>query len=40
VTTWEPGEDGPEQFYLRLGFRPTGEISGGQIVGVRLLAGA
>ncbi|WP_416901660.1 GNAT family N-acetyltransferase [Micromonospora echinospora] len=32
-TTWEPGDDGPERFYLRLGFRPTGELSGGQTVG-------
>ncbi|WP_431977222.1 GNAT family N-acetyltransferase [Micromonospora haikouensis] len=32
-TTWEPGQDGPEGFYLRLGFRPTGERSGGQSVG-------
>jgi diamine N-acetyltransferase len=39
VTTWEPGEDGPEQFYLRIGFRPTGETSGGQVVGARLLSG-
>ncbi|WP_320782597.1 GNAT family N-acetyltransferase [Streptomyces sp. CRN 30] len=31
--TWHPGEDGPERFYLRLGFRPTGETSGGQTVG-------
>ncbi|MER5933798.1 GNAT family N-acetyltransferase [Streptomyces sp. NPDC002054] len=33
-TTWEPGEGGPEQFYLKLGFRLTGETSGGQTVGV------
>ncbi|SCL16385.1 GNAT family N-acetyltransferase [Micromonospora inyonensis] len=32
-TTWEPGDDGPERFYLRLGFQPTGELSGGQTVG-------
>lgn len=32
--TWEPGEDGPEPFYLGLGFRLTGESSGGQTVGV------
>ncbi|MFI8167910.1 GNAT family N-acetyltransferase [Streptomyces sp. NPDC086081] len=32
--TWHPGPDGPEGFYLSLGFRPTGEISGGQTVGV------
>ncbi|KXK62331.1 hypothetical protein AWW66_08865 [Micromonospora rosaria] len=33
--TWEPRAGGPEEFYLKLGFRPTGERSGGQIVGVR-----
>ncbi|GHJ43781.1 N-acetyltransferase [Catellatospora sp. TT07R-123] len=32
--SWEPREGGPEQFYLKLGFRPTGEQSGGQTVGV------
>ncbi|MGA5198628.1 GNAT family N-acetyltransferase [Streptomyces exfoliatus] len=32
--TWEPGEDGPGEFYGRLGFRTTGEVSGGQTVGV------
>ncbi|MEU3606186.1 GNAT family N-acetyltransferase [Streptomyces sp. NPDC035033] len=32
--TWEPGEDGPGDFYRRLGFRTTGEESGGQVVGV------
>ncbi len=28
TTTWHVGEDGPERFSLRLGFRPTGETSG------------
>ncbi|CAK7287678.1 GNAT family N-acetyltransferase [Streptomyces sp. RM1] len=32
--TWHPGPDGPEEFYLRLGFRKTGETSGGQVVGL------
>ena len=32
--TWHPGTDGPEAFYLGLGFRLTGETSGGQTVGV------
>ncbi|WP_411107528.1 GNAT family N-acetyltransferase [Streptomyces sp. cmx-4-9] len=32
--TWEPGEGTPEPFYLGLGFRLTGETSGGQTVGV------
>ncbi|MFE6892981.1 GNAT family N-acetyltransferase [Streptomyces sp. NPDC057694] len=31
--TWRPGPDGPEGFYLGLGFRPTGETSGGDAVG-------
>ncbi|MFI1395865.1 GNAT family N-acetyltransferase [Streptomyces sp. NPDC020681] len=30
---WHPGEDGPEAFYLGLGFRLTGEMSGDQRVG-------
>jgi len=33
-TTWEPDGTGPEGFYLGLGFRTTGETSGGQTVGV------
>ncbi|HET9382908.1 MAG TPA: GNAT family N-acetyltransferase [Streptomyces sp.] len=33
TTTWHPGADGPEGFYLGLGFRPTGERSGGEVVG-------
>ncbi|MFF3483572.1 GNAT family N-acetyltransferase [Streptomyces sp. NPDC002701] len=33
TVTWEAGEGGPEPFYLRLGFRPTGETSGGELVG-------
>lgn len=36
--TWEPRLGGPEPFYLKLGFRPTGEKSGGQTVGVLDLA--
>ncbi|MET9436284.1 GNAT family N-acetyltransferase [Streptomyces sp. NPDC006551] len=32
--SWEPGEHSPEEFYLKLGFRPTGETTGGQPVGV------
>jgi len=31
-TTYEPDELGPGPFYARLGFRPTGESSGGQTV--------
>jgi len=33
TATWVPGEHGPERFYLRLGFRPTGEKSGDEVVG-------
>jgi diamine N-acetyltransferase len=32
--TWHPGPDGPEGFYLGLGFRKNGERSGDQTVGV------
>jgi diamine N-acetyltransferase len=32
--TWEPGEGGPEDFYLRLGFVMTGEVYDGEKVGV------
>ncbi|WP_225824579.1 GNAT family N-acetyltransferase [Streptomyces naphthomycinicus] len=32
--TWHPGPTGPEEFYLRLGFRRTGEVSEGETVGV------
>lgn len=32
--TWKPRDGGPEGFYLKLGFRPTGELSGGEVVGV------
>ncbi|MFC4116867.1 GNAT family N-acetyltransferase [Nonomuraea zeae] len=30
---WEPGEGGPEGFYLRLGFKRTGEVLFGETVG-------
>jgi diamine N-acetyltransferase len=33
TTTWHPGAGGPEGFYRALGFRTTGEFSGGQVVG-------
>ncbi|WP_137994306.1 GNAT family N-acetyltransferase [Streptomyces vilmorinianum] len=32
--SWEPGENGPGDFYRRLGFFETGETSGRQTVGV------
>ncbi|MFI7316719.1 GNAT family N-acetyltransferase [Streptomyces venezuelae] len=33
TTTWHPGTDGPADFYLALGFQPTGETSGDETVG-------
>ncbi|RRR79476.1 N-acetyltransferase [Streptomyces sp. RP5T] len=36
--TWHEGPHGPSEFYLRLGFRRTGEQSGGETVGVLDLA--
>lgn len=35
TVSWEPGADGPEGFYLRCGFEPTGEIMDGEVVAVR-----
>ncbi|MFI2509293.1 GNAT family N-acetyltransferase [Streptomyces sp. NPDC018972] len=32
--TWEPGDNGPEGFYLGLGFRKNGEVAEGETVGV------
>lgn len=34
---WVTDDDGPERFYLRLGFRPTGQTFNGQRVGELLL---
>ncbi|MBG0828810.1 GNAT family N-acetyltransferase [Planomonospora sp. ID67723] len=34
---WEVHEHGPEEFYLKLGFRRTGQIFEGEIVGELLL---
>ncbi len=34
---WVPHPDGPEQFYLRLGFTPTGQTFHGQTVAERFL---
>lgn len=31
---WEPGESGPQEFYLTLGFEPTGEELFGERVGI------
>ena len=33
LTSWVPGENGPEGFYLGLGFEPTGDIDEGEVVG-------
>ena len=30
---WLPAEGGPEEFYLKLGFRPTGQTFNGEVVG-------
>ena len=30
---WEPGEDGPEAFFLRTGFEPIGETNYGDTIG-------
>ena len=30
---WVPGEHSPEEFYLKLGFRKTGEVFHGELVG-------
>lgn len=34
---WERGEGGPEGFYLRLGFVPTGEELFGEVIGAKEL---
>jgi len=34
---WKPGEHGPEGFYLRLGFRTTGQRFDDQLIGERFL---
>ncbi|CAG7617661.1 GNAT family N-acetyltransferase [Leucobacter soli] len=30
---WERGEDGPEQFFLHVGFQPVGETPYGEVIG-------
>jgi len=30
---WERGEDGPEQFFLHVGFKPIGETPYGEVIG-------
>ncbi|WP_042364651.1 GNAT family N-acetyltransferase [Streptacidiphilus neutrinimicus] len=39
TVSWVPGDHGPEKFYLKLGFRPTGEVVHGEVVGAILLSG-
>ena len=34
---WLQGDGGPEGFYLHLGFTPTGEVLGGEVVGELIL---
>lgn len=33
MTSWVPGDDGPAEFYRKLGFEPTGEMDEGEVVG-------
>ncbi|MFI8086478.1 GNAT family N-acetyltransferase [Kitasatospora sp. NPDC086009] len=40
TVTYVPGDHGPAAFYRRLGFRPTGELSGDQEVAELDLSGA
>jgi diamine N-acetyltransferase len=37
TVSWAQGDAGPEGFYLRLGFTPTGEVRGDEIVGELML---
>lgn len=32
LVSWIPGDGGPEPFYLGLGFVPTGEVDGGEVI--------
>jgi len=38
TVSYHPGEDGPEGFYQRLGFRPTGRMNQGEAVAEMVLA--
>ncbi|WP_441249255.1 GNAT family N-acetyltransferase [Kitasatospora sp. McL0602] len=40
TTSWHVADNGPEPFYRRLGFRPTGEMTGDEVVGELDLLGA
>jgi diamine N-acetyltransferase len=33
MTSWVPGDDGPAEFYRKLGFELTGEMDEGEVVG-------
>ena len=30
---WERGEEGPEEFFLHIGFKPIGETPYGEVIG-------
>ena len=38
LVSWVPANGGPEPFYRSLGFVPTGEVDGGEIVAKLVLA--
>jgi diamine N-acetyltransferase len=38
TVSYHPYENGPEGFYRRLGFRPTGELNHGEVVAERILS--
>jgi diamine N-acetyltransferase len=40
TVSYHPGDGGPEGFYARLGFRPTGELIQDEVVAERMLAAA
>jgi len=40
TTSYVPGDGGPEGFYRRLGFEPTGEVEDGEIVARRPITDA
>ena len=33
TVSWVPGDHSPEEFYVKLGFRPTGEVVHGEVEG-------
>jgi len=36
---WEPGDDGPEEFFLRVGFTIEGQTQYGENIGALTLSG-